>query len=57
MTQDIAEIMYLIFSYRLMIKAIEGNLKPDFIQGQLNEAKNQLNTAVSKSQGGLHHGF
>ena len=57
MTQDVAVIIYLIFSCQLMIKAMDGNLKTDLIQGQLDEAKHQLNIAIKKSQGGFRHGF
>lgn len=57
MTQDIAEIIYLVFSVRLMIRATKDHLNSCLIQGQLNEAKHQLYLAISKSQRGLHHGF
>lgn len=57
MTPDLVKIIYLIFSTRLIHRAVGEELNNSLIQAQLNEAKHQLYLAISKSQRGLHHGF
>jgi len=57
MSQNLANMIYLVFSCRLIRKAIAENLKTDFIQGQLDEARHQLNVAIKNSRGELYHGF
>lgn len=57
MTPNIARMIYLPFVAQLKIRAIKENLNSDLIQGQLDEAKHQLNIAIKKSQGGFRHGF
>jgi hypothetical protein len=57
MRPDIAKMIYLIFSARLIRRAVREELNNSLIQLRLNEAKHQLYLAISKSQRGLHHGF
>lgn len=42
MTHDLAKMIYLIFSARLIHRAVEEELNNSLIQAQLNEAKHQL---------------
>jgi hypothetical protein len=57
MSQNLANMIYLVFSCRLIRKAIAENLKTEFIQGQLDEARHQLNVAIKNSRGEFYHGF
>jgi len=57
MRHDIAKMIYLIYLKRLEIRTKKEELNRSLIQAQLDEAKHQINLAISKSQQGLHHGF
>lgn len=53
MTKDIYEVIYLFFYRRLIFRAIDRNLGVNLIQGQLDEARHQLELAAIKYEKGF----